>query len=137
MQSRRVLIGLFLAPHPSPALINSLLSLADSLQAASSLDDTMQREWASEMLQQFAARLLDEQLIPGCHTLQHAWDVAFLLQVVGSWAPAMEDTNAALRTRLSEMLNQVGIAHLVYSAILLADWFIGRRIDKRLIGISY
>lgn len=129
---------MFSAPHPSPALIDSLLSLADSLQAASSLDDTMQRQWASEMLQEFTVRLLDEQLVPGSHTSQHVWDVAFLLQVVGSWAPAMEDTSVALRTRLSEMmLNQVGIAHLVFSVILLADWFTGRRIDKRLIRISH
>lgn len=97
----------------------------------------MQREWASEMLQEFTVRLLDEQLVTGSHTLQHVWDVAFLLQVVDSWAPTMEDTSAALRTRLSEMLNQVGIMHLVSSAILLANLFTGRRIDKRLVRSSH
>ena len=95
--------------------------MTESLQTASSLDDTIQRGWTSEVLHEFAVRLLDNLMPSESNLLQCVWDVSFVLQIIDAWAPAMKDTCDALRSKLSQGLKQVSVVYLV---LLLYPWLI-------------
>ncbi|KAJ3555319.1 hypothetical protein NM688_g2642 [Phlebia brevispora] len=92
---------------PSSALIEALLSLADSLQQVGSLLDVVrQTEWAPELLNNFAGGLvlaLDKQHPVKKNLAQYLYDLAFLLRISSSWGSTTEATSNMLRAKLAEL----------------------------------